>query len=158
MTDRRLICAFTLNGRPQPWQRVATSKFGVQYVPKETKEFQKRVRVTATARMIRGDGKSAPPGAPVEIEVVVYYAWPKTVTAQRRMTEGEWAPTISADWDNLGKTVSDALQESKLHGDAVCYMDDRQVVRGVCEKRRCDSKADERMEVRVWDLSGKGLL
>ena len=157
MTEPRLICEFVLyesTGHIQPWQRTGRdARSGRVFVPKETDRFQRRVRDNAVAAMTRAHNQPAAPATPVRLEVITYYAWPKKVAAARRALEGIWAPTAMADIDNLYKTVADALQGSRRLGDAVCFANDRQIVDGRIQKRRCDTKEDERMEITVLDLT-----
>ena len=148
----RLIVSFVMRGRPKPWQRNVT-RDGRQVMHGQTLDYQRRIRSTATAAMFRRGGPVALPGAPVAVDIAAYYRWPKAAKAARRSLEGPWAATQPGDWDNIAKTFCDALQESKRHGEMICYKDDRQVVRGVVEKRRCETEEEERVEISIWDIT-----
>lgn len=64
---------------------------------------------------------------PVELQVLVRFECPRTEHRVREPRVERWADRY-ADWDNLGKIVSDAAN-------GVLWIDDRQVARAVVEKR-----------------------
>lgn len=102
---------FTIYGKPQPKQRPRVLKRGFTYTPKETKEYEERIRWAALeAGCWEHEG-------PVALDIYAYFAIPKS---EKGIEEGD-PRTKRPDWDNLGKIVSDALE-------GVCYKEDSQVV------------------------------
>ena len=157
MTDR-LIAQVILSGRPTTWKRVKANVSGIMYVPADVRAFQRRVRDNVMADMVRRGTRPAQSGVPVALEIEASYTWAKTEKAKVKLIENWWAAKVTSDWDNIGKIISDALQESDALGATIAYTDDRQICRGVVTKRRCESKSDERVEITVLDLSGESLI
>ena len=102
--------SFTVPGPPLPWMRAG--KHGQRsYDPPEQVAYKNRIQFCAALEsvpMLAG---------PVVLEVLAFIA-------HRR--EAHFAG--SGDSDNFYKVVADALKR-------VCYVDDCQVVRELCEKR-----------------------
>ena len=120
---------FTIYGKPQPKQRARVLKRGFTYTPKETKEYEERIRWAALeAGCWEHDGC-------VCLEIYSYFAIHKN---DKDVKEGDPRPKRT-DWDNIGKIVSDALN-------GVCYKDDSQVVMAKVVKM---SSFEPRLEVIV---------
>ncbi len=105
---------------------------GRTYTPGTTVRFENIVRMLASAivkKQIRG---------PVEFEVWFFLKRPKR-------PKHPLYPASKPDWDNLGKAVSDALNE-------IAYLDDCQVVDAHVYKRYAVGGTEPRIEFSVRDL------
>ena len=100
---------FQINARPQPKERSRSTRSGHHYTPRRTVNFE--LTVAAEFRAQHPDHK--PLEGPIELEVFIDYARPKTVK------KGYWH-TGRGDIDNIVKAISDALN-------GVAWKDDRQV-------------------------------
>lgn len=139
--DGRRSVSFSVPGRPQPKQRSRTVRHRGTvhtYTPQETIDAQNSIRLA----YLSATGERRPPHeGPVELHLRAQYRIAKSWAKWRRerALENGWPAPQYADWDNLGKTVSDALN-------GVAYHDDRQVVSAHIEKRYGDR---DRLQVKV---------
>ena len=113
-------------GPPKAWERaghrIVTTKTGAQFVssytPTQTRHEQSFIRAMAYKAM---DGRN-PLTGPVDLRIVAYM--PIAVSWSRKKQAAALAdqirPTGTPDWDNLGKSVCDAIK-------GVCWRDDSQV-------------------------------
>lgn len=109
--------------RPQPLQRARTLKNGFSYTPKESRDAKAYIRHEAI-EYLKSKGIEEPMEGIVKIRIDAYFEKPKCWYEGKPVTGG-------GDWDNLGKTVSDALN-------AVLYKDDRQIQQGAIFKHYGD--------------------
>lgn len=116
---------FTVPGEPRPKQRVRVCRNGHSYTPKETIEYEKLARKCfqdkyQNARLLENE---------LRFKVVCYFKIPesKSKKEKEKMLSGEIWPTKRADWDNLGKLLSDSLN-------GIAYKDDAQIVIATVEK------------------------
>lgn len=130
-------------GRPRMWVNPKTGR-PVAYTPKNTADYENRVRLTAQAAIEdRGDG-CYPLTGPIYLRCtfirVVQKAKSKTFRAEA--LAGLHRPTQRPDVSNLVKSVEDAL-------DGVAWVDDGQVVVSVGEK--CYGEQEETIvSVSTW--------
>ena len=98
---------------------------GFAYTPKETVYYENLVKQLFRAAFPDWE----PVDEAVAMEFTAILPIPKSTPAwaRRLMVDGKIRPTKTPDWDNLGKIISDALNE-------ILYRDDRQVVDGHVKK------------------------
>lgn len=89
-------------------------------------------------------GKKFPDDAMLDFRVMAFYSVPKSVSKKKRaaMLEHRIRPTKKPDWDNIGKTVCDALN-------GIAYRDDAQVVDSMVRKFYSENP---RVEVSIADI------
>lgn len=134
----------------QPKQRPRfNSKQKSAHTPIETANAEKQIAIAYRGASIRKYGKTmlAPKGVPVAIKIDCYTKAPKSWPS--------WIPkwlsprmpfTKKPDWDNLGKTVTDALNE-------VAYADDAQVIAAHVYKHDMTAETHDHIDVTVqFDL------
>ena len=109
----------TIDGKPVAKERPRKSRSGVIYTPAKTQKYEKRVKECYRAQ----SGFRFDDGVPIDSRIYVYFQIPKSTSKKNRakMLSGEIRPTKRPDYDNLGKTISDALN-------GVAYKDDAQIV------------------------------
>lgn len=97
----------------------------ITYTPKKTKAAEKVIKFYAIAA---GVNKWLP-GA-LQLAVTISFKIPKSWDEDKRNKAlfGKIFPTVEPDWDNIGKLISDALNE-------LAYMDDRAIVAAIVCKR-----------------------
>lgn len=132
-------------GAPKAWQRaghrIATNKAGKQFVtsytPSQTRSEQGAIRMFASAAM-----QGQPPlEGPLDLRISAFMPVPQS-WSQRKQAQalaGVVMPTGKPDWDNLAKSVCDALSK-------VVFRDDSQVVNAAVWKRYA---ADPRVVIEV---------
>lgn len=98
-----------------------------------TKEAYRRASIARYGRILKAD-----PHEPVHLTIYAYRPLPKS---RPKSLQSE-PDTYKADWDNLGKLVSDALT-------GCAYADDAQVTRAVVDKRPRRRDQEEHMLVSV---------
>jgi crossover junction endodeoxyribonuclease RusA len=103
---KRLAAAFTIEGAPVTKERPRVGQHGNTYTPRATKEGEEKIawafRASVTrARTSHGFPMMKP--SRLRLEVDAYLANART-----------------KDWDNIGKAVSDALNQ-------IAYVDDSQI-------------------------------
>ncbi len=125
---RRVEFCFTVPGDPQGKGRPRTNrKTGKTYTPPETRNYERLIR---ECYVISGGSMLFPKGSPVRLEVVAYYAIPRSFAKWKRKAIEEGVVAYAAkkpDFDNVEKVVADALN-------GLAYHDDAQVVFGQCLK------------------------
>lgn len=132
---------FIIPGEPKAKQRPRVCKTGHTYTPKETVQYEKLVRTCYEQKYsnINLTGE-------LTINIKAYFSIPKSGTKliKRQMLAGDIRPVKRPDWDNIGKIITDALNE-------VAYHDDAQIVEAIVEKYYSDNP---RVEVTVKELRG----
>ena len=116
---------FTIPGNPFGKQRPRLGA-GHTYTPQATKDYEELV--TWSFRQQCGT-KCFPAGTALEMAILAYKPIPKSVTwaTRAKMITGEIRPTVTPDWDNIGKIISDALNK-------IAYDDDKCIVDGYVRK------------------------
>ena len=117
--------AFSIPGEPYGKARHRTTRTGLVYTPKETTSYENLVK-TIFVREHQGWEITL---APIVMHVTAIFAIPKSASnkARQAMIDGRIRPTKRPDWDNIGKIVSDSLNE-------IAYKDDSQIVDSHVEK------------------------
>lgn len=92
------------------------------YTPKQTREYEKKVR---EAYKIACGSFCFPKGVPIAVNIKAFMKIPKSASKKQRkaMLAGEILPTKKPDRDNIDKIIMDALN-------GVAFYDDAQVVAG----------------------------
>ena len=132
---------FIIPGPPQPKQRPRVLRSGHSYTPKETVAYEKLTRKC----FHEACGNAELTGA-LELKVIAYFAIPKSEKkiVKEKMLSGEIRPIKRlGDWDNIGKIVSDGLNE-------IAYQDDSQIVEASVSKWYSD---EPRVKVILSELS-----
>lgn len=111
--------SFGIPGAPYGKARHRTTKMGIAYTPKETVQYENLVRTIFVQQ--HGDWEIT--ALPIRMVVTAIFPIPKSASKRVRlgMMEGTIRPTKRPDWDNIGKVISDSLNE-------IAYKDDSQVV------------------------------
>ena len=128
----------TILGEPCAKQRPRLGK-GFTYTPQKTVNYETLVR-----QLYITQGHERLEGA-LKMTVNAFFSIPKSASKKNRekMLRGEIRPTKRPDWDNIGKIVSDALNE-------MAYKDDCQIVDARVIKRYSDNP---RVEVEITELT-----
>ena len=113
---------FTVYGHPVAKGRPRFStrgKFPVAYTPEKTKTYETEVGMMAKAAL---GASEALEGA---LEAFIYVTFPVPPSYSKKRTEaclsGLERPTKKPDWDNVAKSICDAIN-------GIVYMDDTQIV------------------------------
>ena len=118
---------FEVEGDPFGWQRAGQNReTGAVYTKSETRRHEELI---AWAYKAKYHAYQFPKGTPIELTVIAYMRIPKSATKVKReqMLARKIRPTVKADWDNLGKLVSDALN-------GIAYDDDKCIVDAMVRK------------------------
>jgi len=116
------IVNFSIEGTPHGKGRPRFRRFGnfVQtYTDAKTKSYETLVKEAATKAM----GSSPPLEGPVKLDLIIRLPVPKSYPKKRSegcLNGSEW-PTKKPDWDNVAKSVADAMND-------IVFLDDTQIV------------------------------
>jgi Holliday junction resolvase RusA-like endonuclease len=116
------IVNFTIEGTPHGKGRPRFRRFGnfVQtYTDNKTKSYESLVKDAAKQAM----GSSEPLEGPVRLDLIIRLPVPKSYPKKRSeacLNGSEW-PTKKPDWDNVAKSVADAMND-------IVFLDDTQIV------------------------------
>jgi Holliday junction resolvase RusA-like endonuclease len=116
------VVCFTVNGPPHGKGRPRFRRMGnfVQtYTDAKTKSYETLVKEAATQAM----GSSQPLESPVRLDCTIKLPVPKSYPKKRleACLSGSEKPTKKPDWDNVAKSVADAMN-------GIVYLDDTQIV------------------------------
>lgn len=130
----------TIPGRPMAKQRPRVLRNGITYTPKETMNYEtlvKQLYITEHFR-VRLQG-------PIKVTITAYIPIPKNVSKKKRqlMIDGIIRPEKRPDWDNIGKIITDALNQ-------VAYEDDKQIVDARVTKMYSE---EPRVEVELEEIA-----
>jgi Holliday junction resolvase RusA-like endonuclease len=131
---------FTVFGDPVAKQRARVCRLpnGMtrSYTPSETVHAEATVR--EVVQQLFRDGLARRLDGPIEAELVFFRRLPKSASRRKReaMLAGLERPTTKPDWDNLGKLVTDALNE-------ILYLDDAALTDVVVRKRYAEQPRTE---------------
>ncbi len=128
----------TILGEPCAKQRPRLGK-GFTYTPEKTVNYETLVKQLYILQQ-----KERLEGA-LKLTVNAFFSIPKSTSKKNKekMLQGEIRPTKKPDWDNVGKIISDALNE-------MAYKDDCQIVDGAVRKWYSDNP---RVEVEITELT-----
>lgn len=113
---------FSIDGPPHGKGRPRFRRFGnfVQtYTDARTKSYETLVKEAATKAM----GSSPPIEGPVKLDLIIRLPVPKSYPKKRSeacLNGSEW-PTKKPDWDNVAKSIADAMND-------IVFLDDTQIV------------------------------
>lgn len=123
------VVNFTVDGQPHGKGRPRFRSFGkfVQtYTDSKTRTYESLVKDAAKQAM----GSSDPIEGPVRLDLVIRLPVPKSYPKKRSdacLNGSEW-PTKKPDWDNVAKSVADAMKD-------IVFLDDTQIVIAKIVKR-----------------------
>lgn len=128
----------TILGEPCAKQRPRLGK-GFTYTPEKTVNYETLVKQLYILQQ-----KERLEGA-LKLTVNAFFSIPKSTSKKNKekMLQGEIRPTKKPDWDNVGKIISDALNE-------MAYKDDCQIVDATVRKWYSDNP---RVEVEITELT-----
>lgn len=112
---------FKVLGEPKGKQRprfYSNRGRNVVYTPKQTTEYEQKIRVSYKRLL----SEKIPKGTPLEINITALFSIPKKFNKEQRQNalNGKIMPTKKPDGDNVIKIVLDALNDT-------AYVDDSQV-------------------------------
>ena len=116
------VVNFSIDGPPHGKGRPRFRRFGnfVQtYTDAKTKSYETLVKEEATKAM----GSSEPLEGPVKLDLIIRLPVPKSYPKKRLeacLNGSEW-PTKKPDWDNVAKSIADAMND-------IVFLDDTQIV------------------------------
>jgi Holliday junction resolvase RusA-like endonuclease len=127
----------TILGEPCAKQRPRLGK-GFTYTPEKTVNYETLVKQLYILQQ-----KERLEGA-LKLTVEAFFSIPKSTSKKNRekMLKGMIRPTKKPDWDNVGKIISDALNE-------MAYKDDCQIVDATVRKWYSDNP---RVEVEITEV------
>lgn len=113
MTDK---IAFIVKGEPKGKGRPRFAKSGHTYTPKETRDYEERIR---TEYLKLYYGIKFEKGIPLKMSIFAEFAVPKSDSKRLRekKLQNELLPTKKPDADNIVKVVADALNGLAYHDD-----------------------------------------
>lgn len=118
-----MVIQFTIPGAPvgkaRARSRVVNTKSGQSFVshytPKETTSYENLVKLAF--RLIHA---GPPTDQPVTLQVIAWFPIPGSWSQKKRNSAEHIPCTVKPDWDNVGKIISDALNE-------IAWLDDKQI-------------------------------
>ena len=116
------VVSFTVEGDPHGKGRPRFRKFGnfvSTYTDAKTKSYELEVKFAARQAM----GSSPPLEGPVRLDLIIKLPVPESYSKKRTqacLSGSEW-PTKKPDWDNVAKSIADAMND-------VVFVDDTQIV------------------------------
>ena len=134
---------FTVEGKPVGKARPRVTKRGT-YTPTKTKNYDQLVQWS-----YKNKYKDKPLEGPLRVDITFYMYIPKNTSKIRRERKiaREILPTKKPDWDNMAKSITDALN-------GLAYKDDNQIVETHIYKYFSDKP---RAEVRIIGLNKEGV-
>ena len=130
-------------GKERPRHRQLPDGRIVTYTPKNTKEYESKVRMA----FLNAGGEIFPPTVPLMVEVTALMPIPRSASkAKSAAMESGIIPYISKpDADNLGKCI-DGLNH-------VAWADDKQITALIVRKRYDKRGGEGCMHIRITDIS-----
>lgn len=129
--------SFEVPGKPFGKQRPRMMRTGHAYTPKETINYENLVRMCFKEKYPMHIPIEGTVGMRVDAYFPVAESWSKK--KKKQALDGETHPH-KPDWDNIGKIISDALNE-------IAYKDDSQIADAHVTKRYSERP---RVEVRLY--------
>lgn len=117
----RLPIFFYVKGEPQGKARPRFTKTGRTYTPKNTADYEERIRFEFNKWALENKvDEPVPKGVPLSMRITAVYGIPQSATKKQRadMAENRMRPTKKPDYDNVCKVVSDALNGLAFYDDA----------------------------------------
>ena len=109
------------------------------YTPQKTKDYERLVQQYFSINY-----KGEPLEGPVRIDILLFMYIPKKVSKKRRAMkeQREILPIKQPDWDNMAKSITDALNK-------LAYQDDNQIVEAHVYKYY---STDPRAEITIQEV------
>ena len=135
-----MLLTFTVPGKPKAKQRARTTRSGT-FTPKPTVLYENHVKACFTSEY--------PLWTPVhsDIRLDVTAFWPVPKGKQKAWGDGSCETlrhNITPDWDNIGKIISDALNN-------IAWVDDKQITDCTIRKRYSPRP---RLDIQITLLEG----
>lgn len=137
-------CEFKITGKPIGKGRPRFTRRGHTYTPKETVDYEERIKRAAWASMTRSQLTAT--DNRISLIFTAYFEIPKSYTKKKRMLceTGNLIPK-RPDIDNIAKAIMDACNKT-------VFQDDAQIWHLSCFKRYCDVGQLPHVHVKVqWD-------
>lgn len=114
------MVVFSVPGKPKGKARARTKKNGQTYTPKETVEYEDKVKAYYLESQPRQKFFNK---EPLAVGIYARFEIPKRTTKAEKlaMMRGDKSPTVKPDADNIAKIICDALN-------GLAYGDDSQIV------------------------------
>ena len=114
------MVVFSVPGKPKGKARARTKKNGQTYTPKETVEYEDKVKAYYLESQPRQKFFNK---EPLAVGIYARFEIPKRTTKAEKlaMLRGDKDPTVKPDADNIAKIICDALN-------GLAYGDDSQIV------------------------------
>lgn len=128
----------TIYGEPVAKARHRTTRSGVTYTPKKTKNYEAVIK-----RSFKEEYPNFEPcSGEVSLRIDAYFQIPKSATILEKvaMKNGWKRPTKKPDIDNVIKSIADGLN-------GLAYLDDKQIVSIVAHK----CYGEPRVELEIWE-------
>lgn len=126
-------------GKPLGKQRPRVLKNGITYTPKETVNYETLVKQLYITHHFPEQLSG-----PLRIIITAYFPIPASASKKKKelMRAGVIRPEIKPDWDNVGKIITDALNN-------LAYRDDKQIVEAIVRKFYSD---EPRVEIELEEV------
>lgn len=135
-----LVVHTTPVGKPRPRAGFRGGKV-INYTPTKSKHAEWEIRQEATRLIEQADFEKL--GGPIAAKITAYL--PRPASHTRRQREVSWV-TTTPDFDNLAKTVADALED-------LAFKNDSQWAWVRVEKRYADD-GPPRWDIQLWEIGG----
>ena len=129
---------FTVPGKIIGKQRPVVTKTHT-FTPKKSVNAESKIALFAQNAGVECTDR------PIKLGITAFFAIPKSFSKKKKQLalDNEIRPTKYPDWDNIGKTVADALN-------GIAYHDDKQVVDGFV--RKVYTGREEHLMITIYEL------
>lgn len=126
-------------GKPLGKQRPRVIKNGITYTPKETVNYETLVKQLYITQHFQKQLSG-----PMRVSITAYFPIPESASKKKKelMRTGVIRPETKPDWDNVGKIITDALND-------LAYHDDKQIVEATVRKFYSD---EPRVEIELEEV------
>lgn len=126
-------------GKPLGKQRPRVLKNGITYTPKETVDYEALIKQLYITQYFQKRLSG-------QLRIIITAYFPVPASAPKKIKEamqnGGIRPGVKPDWDNIGKIVTDALNN-------LAYHDDKQIVEATVRKYYSD---EPRVEIELEEV------
>lgn len=129
----------TIPGKPLGKQRPRVLKKGITYTPAKTLNYETLVKQLYITQHFQKQLSG-----PIRAEIKAYFQIPESASKKKKelMRAGVIRPETRPDWDNIGKIITDALNN-------LAYKDDKQIVEATVKKFYSD---EPRVEIELEEI------
>jgi len=133
------LIRLVIPGKPLGKQRPRVLKNGITYTPKETMNYETLVKQLYITQHFQKQLSG-----PIRVSITAYFPIPASVSKKKKelMRTGVIRPESKPDWDNVGKIITDALND-------LAYHDDKQIVEATVRKFYSD---EPRVEIELEEV------